>query len=891
MQFRAETFSGFFRRAIFAMSARGEPLEAIETLASAPIDEARIAGLVESCRPSENPGRALRRARRLLLLALMERDIRGDASLEEVCAAMTSFATQATSVALRAAASDLVEQFGVPLDSEGEPQDLLAIAMGKGGAGELNVSSDLDLVFLHRDRGETSGIQADGSPARRGTLPSAEFFHRLARRAIGLLSEVDGDGFVFRIDTRLRPNGDSGPLVGSLAMLEEYFYAQGREWERFAWLKGRVVADSGMAGEAARRADEQALAQIVEPFVFRRYLDYDVFEGLRAVHALIRSEANRREARRQGNGLDVKLGRGGIREIEFAAQLFQIVRGGRDPGLRNRATLPTLAAIGERGLLPAGDVALLVDAYRLLRRTEHMLQYREDEQTHRLPEDPAVRADVAAMLRMTVQDFEAAIAAATAAVDRIFNDLLAEPDREDEPEGGLDEERLDEDVARLLKAMREGPRYRAARDEAREAIERLLAIAQARDTPPRGMKGLIELCETVCRRPSYLALLARHPDAFDRVLRMISRSQWATSYLVRHPIVLDELIAGHVLEPIDFDAWEAALRERLDAARIEDQPDTERQMDIAREVHHATAFRLLAQDIEGMLTVERLSDLLSEIADRMLGIAMEYVWPQCPRRHRDVPRIAAIAYGRLGGKELGYTSDLDLVFVYDDEDKRAQEAYSIFVRRLNTWLSAQTAAGVLFEIDLRLRPNGDAGLLATSLAAFERYQREEAWVWEHQALTRARYCAGDAAIGARFEAVRREILARPRDAGKLRDEIVAMRKRMHQGHPNRSELFDLKHDAGGMVDIEFIVQYLVLLHSAQHPALLDNAGNIALLGRAADAGLLEPARARRLADAYRRYRRLQHAVRLDGAQYARVDPAEVADEAAAVSEAWAAIFG
>src|SRR5690606_38638477 len=314
------------------------------------------------------------------------------------------------------------------------------------------------------------------------------------------------------------PNGDSGPLVGSLAMLEEYFYAQGREWERFAWLKGRVVADSGMAGEAARAEDTHALAKIVEPFVFRRYLDYDVFDGLRTVHALIRSEARKREARRQGG--DVKLGRGGIREIEFAAQLFQIVRGGRDPGLQERATLPTLAAIGERGLLPPADVELLVDAYRLLRRTEHMLQYREDEQTHRLPDDPAIRADVAAMLGLPLATFEESLAAATTAVDRIFNDLLAEPDRPDEPEGGLDEASLDENVARLRAAMRAGARYRAAKGERPQSVERLLAIAQARGTPPRGMAGLIELCETVCRRPSYLALLARHPDAFDRVLRM-----------------------------------------------------------------------------------------------------------------------------------------------------------------------------------------------------------------------------------------------------------------------------------------------------------------------------------------------------------------------------------
>ncbi len=888
MSFRAESYSGYFRRSSFAITAGGASLDAIEGLAAAPIDETRIAKLVESFRPAEDPGRALRRARRSLLLALMERDIRGDASLEEVCATMSSFAAQACVIAMRAAAADLVEQFGIPLDAEGRPQDLLAIAMGKGGAGELNVSSDLDLVFLHRDHGETSTVQADGSPARRGRLASAEFFHRLARRTIGLLAEVDADGFVFRIDTRLRPNGDSGPLVASLPMLEEYFHAQGREWERFAWLKGRVVADSGMAGEAARENDERTLAQIIQPFVFRRYLDYEVFDGLRTVHGLIRKEARKREARRQG--LDVKLGRGGIREIEFAAQLFQIVRGGRDPGLQDRATLVTLAAIGERGLLPATDVDLLIDAYRLLRRVEHMLQYREDEQTHRLPDDPAVRADVAAMLGMAADDFEAALSDATTAVDRIFNDLLAEPDGQDEPDGGIDEASLDEDVARLLTAMRDGARYRAAKDEARQSIERLLAIAQAKDTPPRGMAGLIELCETVCRRPGYLALLARHPDAFDRVLRMISKSQWAAAYLVRHPIVLDELIAGHLLEPFDFDAWEAALRERLEAAVIEDQPDTEHQMDISREVHHAAAFRLLAQDIEDMLPVERLSDLLSEIADRMLAIAIEYVWAQSPKRHREQPRFAVIAYGRLGGKELGYTSDLDLVFLYDDEDKRAQESYSILVRRLTTWLSAQTAAGVLFDIDLRLRPNGDAGLLANSLGAFEAYQRDEAWTWEHQALTRARFCAGDADIGARFEAVRREILARPRDADKLREEIAAMRKRMHQGHPNRSEKFDLKHDAGGMVDVEFIVQYLVLRHGASHPALLDNAGNIALLGRAADAGLFDAQSALELADAYRRYRRLQHALRLDGAKYARVEPDEVAGEAAAVRQAWSSLF-
>lgn len=889
MTFQAEPYSGYFRRSAFAITAGGGSLDPVVALAAQPIDAARIAGLLASCELAGDPGRALRRARRFLILALMERDIAGQASLEEVCTAMSAFAAQATTIALRAAARPLAEQFGVPCDGEGQPQDLLAVAMGKGGADELNVSSDLDLVFVHRAQGETSGVQPDGTPARRGRLPVAEFFHRVARATIGLLAEADDSGFVFRIDTRLRPNGDSGPLVSSLTMLEQYFHAQGREWERFAWLKGRVIADSGLAGPAARATDEQALAQVVEPFVFRRYLDYDVFDRLRAVHALIRDEAARRDTRR--HGFDVKLGRGGIREIEFAAQLFQIVRGGHDPGLQHRATLPALAAIAERGLLPADEVATLAAAYRLLRRTEHMLQYREDEQTHRVPEDPALRADVAAMLGMEPAAFDAALARATAAVDRIFNDLLAEPEAPDEALATLDETRLDAEVARLLEGMRSGSRYRAARDEARQSIERLLASAQALDTPAAGMAGLIELCETVCRRPSYLALLAHHPEAFERVLRMISRSQWAARYLARHPIVLDELIGGEILAPLDFDAWDALLRERLEAAQRDGVPDTERQMDIMREVHHATVFRLLAQDIEGLLPVEALSDLLSEVADRLLRFSLDQAWAQNPKRHREDPRLAVIAYGRLGGKELGYTSDLDLVFLYDDEDPRAQEAYAVLVRRLSTWLSARTAAGILFEVDLRLRPNGEAGLPTASLRSFENYQRDEAWPWEHQALTRARSCAGDAAIGARFEEIRREILARPRDPARLRDEVVAMRQRMHDGHPNRSEQFDLKHDAGGMVDIEFMVQYLVLCHSGAHPELLDNAGNIALLDRAARAGLLPAETAAQLAQAYRRYRRLQHAVRLDGAQYARVDAQEVAGDAALVTRAWSALFG
>ena len=355
---------------------------------------------------------------------------------------------------------------------------------------------------------------------------------------------------------------------------------------------------------------------------------------------------------------------------------------------------------------------------------------------------------------------------------------------------------------------------------------------------------------------------------------------------MRHPVVLDELLDGQLLDNTDLADWARQLHERVMAARIGDAPDVELQMDLVREAHHAQIFRLMAQDLEGRQTTERISDLLSELADRVLGLVIDLVWSQLRQRFRDPPRFAAIAYGRLGGKELGYASDLDLVFLYEDDDERATEAYSLLAQRVSGWLSTRTSAGLLFETDLRLRPNGQAGLLVSTVEAFERYQRESAWVWEHQALSRARFAAGDPAIGERFEQIRRAVLANGREAAPLAHEVLAMRRKMHDGHPNRSGLFDLKHDRGGMVDIEFIVQYLVLAHSGRHPELLDNAGNIALLGRAAEAGLIDRSLATGVANAYRRYRQLQHKLRMDDAQYARVDPGSIEAEARIVRTLW-----
>jgi glutamate-ammonia-ligase adenylyltransferase len=918
--FAARSGSAWFGRTLDALARRQPAVAALlPEMVEQPLDDAavsacwaRVAALSTPAGApagglAPDPGPALRRARQLLVLAIIERDVRQQAPLAEVCGAISAWARLATAVALRHAAGELAAVRGRPLDEEGRPQDLLVVGMGKLGGDELNVSSDIDLVFVHRSGGETEG-------AARGPVSSGEFFHRVARRAAGLLSDVTEDGFVFRVDTRLRPNGDSGPLVCTLPMLEQYFFEQGREWERFAWLKGVVVADSGLAGDEARRRDEASLAEIVRPFVFRRYLDFAAFGALRELHALIRAEADRRDVRRDsrdGGGFDVKLGRGGIREIEFCAQLFQIVRGGRDPGLRDRRTLATLVALAQRRLLEPAAAAGLADAYGLLRRVEHAVQYQEDAQTHRLPDDPVVRARIGSMLALTPEAFDAALAAARAHVEGVFDALLSEPARDGDAPASAEGVALGLDAAgqARITALREGRRYRLARPETQRLIEQLLERALREGAPsgaptPAGppdalrapdgawLGRLADLLETVAGRPAYLALLVQYPAAFRRVLSMIGQAKWAAEYLTRHPVVLDELLDGQILEPADYPAWERELRAALAATTTTaGEPDVERQMDMLREAHHSQVFRLLAQDLAGTLTVERLSDHLSELADRVLSIVIERAWTQVRHAHRPVPRFAVIAYGKHGGKELGYASDLDLVFVYEDDDERAQPAYAQLAQRLSAWLQTRTAAGLLFEIDLRLRPNGDAGLPVVALAAFETYQRESAWVWEHQALTRARFAAGDAAIGERFETLRREVLRTPRDAAALAAEVRAMRRKMMDGHPNRSALFDVKHDAGGMVDIEFLVQYLVLAHSATHPELLDDAGNIALLERAAKAGLIDAPAAADCAQAYRDFRRLQHVLRLNDARYARVAPQTVAAQRAAVRELWGAVLG
>jgi glutamate-ammonia-ligase adenylyltransferase len=416
----------------------------------------------------------------------------------------------------------------------------------------------------------------------------------------------------------------------------------------------------------------------------------------------------------------------------------------------------------------------------------------------------------------------------------------------------------------------------------------LIEACAATPSPDITLTRSLTLLEAISRRAAYLALLQQYPQALRKVADLMSASSWAADYLTRHPLLLDELLDPRALEAApDWVDFQSSLSAGLDAI----EPDTERQMDLMREAHHTQVFRLLSQDLAGLLTVERLADHLSKLADIMIELAIVAVWRKLPQRHRDAPRFAVVSYGKLGGKELGYASDLDIVFLFDDDDQNAQEIYSRMAQRMNTWLSSATPAGTLFETDLRLRPNGDSGLLVSSLEAFRKYQMEAAWVWEHQALTRARFSAGDAELGAAFEAIRIDVLRKPRELAKLREEVLAMRQKMIDNHTNKSGLFDLKHDRGGLIDVEFIVQFLVLGHSHEHQRLTGNLGNIALLGIAGELGLIPRDLAEQVRDAYREYRRLQHGLRLNGAHYARVDSNSIAGHIAAVRALWQAVLG
>ncbi|QWD61174.1 bifunctional [glutamate--ammonia ligase]-adenylyl-L-tyrosine phosphorylase/[glutamate--ammonia-ligase] adenylyltransferase [Polynucleobacter sp. MWH-UH35A] len=887
------------------LAAHPEWLEWLHIQGQKKVDLQGIRELLEECRigPSSSEQdeaewmASLRLARQRLMLWVAFRDLNGKADLSEVTYALSHFAELAISASIAYIREDLKNRFGLPWSKTTQSEmPLMVVGMGKLGGLELNLSSDIDLIFLYEHEGETTG-----GPK---SLSYQEWFTRMGKRLIKLLAEHDANGFVFRVDMRLRPNGDSGPLVCSLDMLEEYLLVQGREWERYAWIKGRLVAPLPESPDFAHCQKE--LDQLIRPFVYRRHLDYGVIASIRDLHAQIQAEAEKRSSGHQGRSRDIKLGRGGIREIEFLAQMFQLMRGGTDPRFRIRPSLEVLDHIKHCSILPPQEVEALQAAYVFLRRLEHRIQVWDDQQTHYLPDDEDVRARLAVAMQghdANVNTFMSELERHQNNVAQLFEKafLLDDAARlEIAPLalGWTPDQQFFPNSCERWQAWTDSPKQKLLPEKSRLIFDNLMCKA-AQSLQSGGSDSanadqtllrFFNLLEAIARRSAYLSILAEYPRALANVLDLLKASQWGAQYLTRHPHLLDHLLNSQteralIENPEQY--WcevKANLNMRLDDAMAEGD-GSEQAMDILRVTHHNETFITLLTDlgigVQQALPVERVSDHLSTLADLILQATFERIWPSVAQKFelpaQVSPPFAVISYGKLGGKELGYASDLDIIFLFqaEESDYAAQEIYALLAKRMINWLTAFTSTGSLFEIDTRLRPNGSAGFLVTNADAFKKYQLRQgdnaAWVWEHQALTRARFSAGNPDVGSFFDSVRSEVLTQQRNIEQLRAEILEMRRKVHAGHPNANPEFDLKHDAGGMVDIEFIVQFLVLAYAHKHSRLVGNLGNIALLHIAGDVGLITPDAAQSVGDAYRLLRAHQHRMRLDGAEKTRIN--------------------
>ena len=862
---------------------------------------------------------ALRVLRQLVMDRIIALDCEQGAPLSVVTRAVTELAELALDRACEQVRAELDARHGAPQGPACQPVQFWVIGMGKLGARELNVSSDIDLIYVYEHDGETAG-QPDG----RGVLSNHEYFGRAVKGIYGLIGDTTEHGFVFRVDLALRPNGNSGAPAVSLASLEEYLQIHGREWERFAWLKSRIVAPLA----DVQTPNVQALRSVVLPFVFRRYLDYAVFDSLRILHRQIRDHAAKRSAGHPERANDVKLSRGGIREIEFIVQLLQVVRGGQFPELRCRPTLEALQRLDRANLMSSEIADALARAYTFLRQVEHRIQYLDDQQTHVLPTRDDDLLWIARTLGFAdVRGFLHQLDEHRELVAQEFDTLLG-GDAQQCSKGNCGSAKTaasantPRDIEELIEALppvladqvadwRNNARINGLRDETRarlfRLVERTAQWLESGQASVEAAKRFMQWLEPLLRRESYLALLLERPAVHERLLHLLGAARWPARYLQQHPGVIDELASDAILkERFVATDFERELSMRLAALQSTGEDDDETLLNLLRRAHHAEVFRTLARDIEGRITVEQVADDMSALADSVLRITAQWCWARLKNRHRDTPRFGIVGYGKLGGKELGYGSDLDIVFVFDDDDERAPEVYAAYVRKLINWLTVKTGEGDLFEIDTAQRPNGNSGLLVSSFESYANYQQQRgsntAWTWEHQAMTRARFVLGsrdfpspagepvtDLHLHQRFDAVREAVITAPRDPGALRSEIETMRERVRSAHPVRGGLFDVKHSPGGMVDAEFAVQYLVLSQSGAHPELIANVGNIALLQRAEDAGLLPKTVGYEAAKAYRELRRLQHVARLDE-RSGQLEPELAKPQREAVLKLWNTIF-
>jgi len=808
-------------------TAPGDYQPGFEMLLANVNDEEALLGLLRRCRQRE-------------MIRIAWRDLAGWADLAETMTALSAFADACLEQTLNLLYQWQCDKFGIPMADDGSQQRLVVLGLGKLGARELNFSSDVDLIFTYPKGGRTRGAAS--------SLSNNEFFSRLCRRLIKVIGQPTADGLVFRVDLRLRPFGESGPLAMKFNSMEQYYQEQGREWERYALIKARVVAGDKAAGDI--------LLKQLHPFIYRRYLDYSAFESLRKMKQMIALEV-----KRKGMANDIKLGPGGIREIEFFGQIFQLIRGGVTPALQETGILNVLKALADADHIPQEVCRELTDSYMFLRNAENRLQEYSDQQTHQLPPDNSGQWRLAASMGFDdVGSFNATLAKYRDRVHSHFQMLLESGDagdRSQKKEDPLDSvwqnvmERRQavqtlaalgydqpQEVLPLLEYLRSDPETRALSPKGRQRLDRLMPrLLKEIGTcanPLITLRRIIDLIKTIERRTSYLALLLENPTALSHLVKLSNASPWIASFLARHPVLLDELLDPRTLyQPPQKIEMKKGLQRRLALIPPDDLEYQIEQLCIFKQIH---VLRVATADVTGTLPLMRVSDYLSEIAETILSEVVDLAFnhlvskhgaPACRLGNKICQRgFAVVAYGKLGGLELGYGSDLDLVFLHAGTNEptgrgeKAIDSAQFFNRlgqRVIHILTAHTRAGKAYEIDMRLRPSGSSGILVSHIDAFNDYQAKEAWTWEHQALIKARPICGDDLIAGRFEKIRARVLARQRSETELKDEVVRMRERMRQELLKPAAgFFDLKQDTGAMVDIEFLVQYLVLLNSHKH---------------------------------------------------------------------------
>ena len=865
----------------------------------------RLAEQLQDVTEEQELHRQLRLFRQREMVRIIWRDLAGWADLAETVRDLSKLADVCIEQTLDLLHQWQSESLGKPCNADGDEQHLLVIGMGKLGAGELNLSSDIDLIFAYPEEGETQG--------GRKQLTNEEYFTRLGRKLIQALDNVTADGFVFRVDMRLRPFGDSGALVASFDSLESYYQTQGREWERYAMIKARVITGSEQA--------KQELVQMLTPFVYRRYLDYGVFESLREMKVMIA-----RQLRQKGMEDNIKLGAGGIREIEFIGQVFQLIYGGRDQPLQQRPILTILDALAERSLLSDYAVDELKAGYDFLRRTEHRIQAWADQQTHMLPNDDAGRERIGhAMGFDSWSLFLDALNKHRQQVQEHFEQLLHSPQAEDETkqEGIVlftdsqdeklsylaalnyqDAELCLEKIEKVLHSHSCNNLSKNGRDRLEQLLPLLIQAVAGCDESDTCLVRVLPLVESIMRRTVYMSLLVENPLALSQLVRLCSASPWISKQLARYPVLLDELLdARSLYEVPEREQQRQLLNLHLAVA---DESDLERQMYLLREFKQIASLHVAAADVSDTLPLMGVGDQLTELAELMFEKVFELAWSHLVERYGrpegivgdDIAQcgLTVFAYGKLGGIELGYGSDLDIVFIYDDEKLQGYTDgaksidvmmfYTRLVQRMIHIMSTMSAGGILYEVDMRLRPNGASGLIVTPLTGFIDYQHNEAWTWEHQALVRARCVLGDTALSEKIVNIRKDVLTKPREQEPLAQKVIEMRSKMRrQLDKSKGNKFDLKQGRGGITDIEFLVQYAVLAWSNSLPELSVYTDNIRVLDALIATNKLGEQQGHALQNAYRSYRKLANRCVLQE-QPAVVDEEQVAELRRQVELVW-----